>query len=88
MTLLYVMSQTMMYEKFTCLVIFGPWTHICSKFYIDFSLPMDSLYLFFEDKKNLYLNAQASNVLVNALTNVVTFSIMFFRSLMSYGQSS
>ena len=47
---------------------------------IGFSPPMDSQNLSCEDEKNLYLNAQASNVLVNTLRNVVTFSIMSFRN--------
>ena len=45
-----------------------------------FSPPKDSQTLSFEDEKNLYLNAQATNVLVNALRNVVTFAIMPFWS--------
>ena len=47
---------------------------------IGFSPPMDSQNLSFKDEKNLYLNAQASNVIVNALSNVVTSSIMPFGS--------
>jgi hypothetical protein len=45
-----------------------------------FSPPKDSQNLSLEDKKNLYLNAQATHVIVNALSDVVTFSIMPFRS--------
>ena len=47
---------------------------------IGFSPPMDSLNLSCEDEKNLYLNAQASNVLVNALSSFDTFSIKPFQS--------
>ena len=43
---------------------------------IGFSPPMDFQNLSCEDEKNLYLDAQASNVLVNALSNVVTFPIL------------
>jgi hypothetical protein len=45
-----------------------------------FSPPKDSQNLSLEDEKNLYLNAQATNVIVNALSDVVTFYIMPFRS--------
>ena len=45
-----------------------------------FSPPKDPQKLSSEDEKNSYLNAQASNVLVNDLSNVVTFSIMHFQS--------
>ena len=47
---------------------------------MDFSPPNDPQRLSLEDEKNSYLNAQASNVLVNALSNVVTSSIMPFGS--------
>ena len=47
---------------------------------IDFSPPMDFENLSCEDEKNLYLDAQASNVLVNALSYVVTSSIIPFWS--------
>ena len=45
---------------------------------IGFSPPMDFKNLSSEDEKNLYLDAQASNVLVNALSYVVTSSIIPF----------
>jgi hypothetical protein len=45
-----------------------------------FSPPKDSQNLSLEDEKNLYLNAQASYVIVNALSGVVTFSITPFWS--------
>jgi hypothetical protein len=44
------------------------------------SPPKDSQNLSLEDEKNLYLNAQATHVIVNALSDVVIFSIMPFRS--------
>ena len=47
---------------------------------IGFSPPMDFKNLSCEDEKNLYLDAQASNVLVNALSYVVTSSIIPFWS--------
>src|SRR3954471_8245093 len=47
---------------------------------IGFSPPMDFKNLSCEDEKNLYLDAQASNVLVNALSYVVTSSIILFWS--------
>ena len=47
---------------------------------IGFSPPMDFKNLSSEDEKNLYLDAQASNVLVNALSYVVTSSIIPFWS--------
>src|SRR5215216_4783404 len=47
---------------------------------IGFSPPMDFKNLSCEDEKNLYLDAQASNVLVNALKYVVTSSIIPFWS--------
>ena len=47
---------------------------------IGFSPPMDSQNLSCEDEKNLYLNAQASSELVNALSSLDTFTIMPFRS--------
>ena len=45
-----------------------------------FSPPKDTQNLSLEDEKNLYLNAQATHVIVNALSDVVTFSITPFRS--------
>jgi hypothetical protein len=45
-----------------------------------FSPPKDSQNLSLEYEKNLYLNAQATHVIINALIDVVTFSIMPFRS--------
>jgi hypothetical protein len=45
-----------------------------------FSPPKDSQNLSLEDEKNLYLNAQATHVIVNALSDVVTFSITPFWS--------
>ena len=47
---------------------------------IGFSPPMDSQNLSLEDEKNLYLNAQASNVLVHALSNVDTVSYTHLRA--------
>ena len=55
---------------------------------IGFSPPMDSQNLSLEDEKKLYLNAQASNVLVHALSNVDILAILpFSGALMIYGQS-
>src|SRR3954464_85376 len=51
-----------------------------------FSPPKDT-HLSLEDEKNSYLNAQASNVLVDALSNVDIFQLMPFRDAMSCGQS-
>ena len=45
---------------------------------IGFSPPMDSQNLSLEDEKNLYLNAQASNVLMNALSDVGLFTFLPF----------
>jgi hypothetical protein len=45
-----------------------------------FSPPKDTQNLSLEDERNLYLNAQATHVIVNSLSDVVTFSIMAFRS--------
>jgi hypothetical protein len=45
-----------------------------------FSPPKDSQNLSLKDEKNLYLNAQATHVIVNALSDVVTFSITPFQS--------
>jgi hypothetical protein len=45
-----------------------------------FSPPKDSENLSLEDEKNLYLNAQATHVIINALSDIVIFSIMPFRS--------
>jgi hypothetical protein len=45
-----------------------------------FSPPKGSQNLSLEDEKNLFLNAQATHVIVNALSDVVIFSIMPFRS--------
>ena len=45
---------------------------------IGFSPPMDSQNLSCEDEKNLYLDAQASNVLFNALSCVDTSFIVSF----------
>src|SRR4051812_3957962 len=47
---------------------------------IGFSPPMDFKNLSSEDENNLYLDAQASNVLVNSLSYVVTSSIIPFWS--------
>ena len=44
-----------------------------------FSPPKDSQNISLEDEKNSYLNAQASNVLFDALSNVVIFQLMPFR---------
>ena len=44
-----------------------------------FSPPNDPQRLSLEDEKNSYLNAQASNVLFDALSNVVIFQLMPFR---------
>jgi hypothetical protein len=41
-----------------------------------FSPSKDTQNLSLEDEKNLYLNAQATHVIVNALSNVAIFSIM------------
>jgi hypothetical protein len=45
-----------------------------------FSPPKDTQNLSLEDERNLYLNAQATHVIVNALSDVVTFSITPFWS--------
>jgi hypothetical protein len=45
-----------------------------------FSPPKDTQNLSLEDERNLYLNAQATHVIVNALSDVVTFSITPFQS--------
>src|ERR1041385_8891543 len=45
-----------------------------------FSPPKDTQNLSLEDDKNSYLNAQASNVLVDALSNVDLFQLMPFRN--------
>ena len=44
-----------------------------------FSPPEDPQRLSLEDDKNSYLNAQASNVLFDALSNVVLFQLIPFR---------
>ena len=44
-----------------------------------FSPPKDPQILSLEDEKNSYLNAQDSNVLFDALSNVVIFQLMPFR---------
>src|SRR4051812_49329972 len=44
-----------------------------------FSPPKDTQRLSLEDETNSYLNAQASNVLFDALSNVVIFQLMPFR---------
>ena len=44
-----------------------------------FSPPTNPQRLYLEDEKNSYLNAQASNVLFDALSNVVIFELMPFR---------
>ena len=44
-----------------------------------FSPPKDHQSLALEDEKNSYLNAQASNVLYDVLSNVVIFELMPFR---------
>jgi hypothetical protein len=46
--------------------------------YMGFAPPKDSQNLSLEDEKNLYLNAQATHVIVNALSDVITFSITLF----------
>ncbi|KAE8794177.1 zinc knuckle family expressed [Hordeum vulgare] len=46
---------------------------------MEFSPPKDSQSISLEDDKNSYLNAQASNVLFDALSNVVIFQLMPFR---------
>jgi hypothetical protein len=48
--------------------------------YMGFSPPKDTQNLSLEDERNLYLNAQSTHVIVNALSDVVTFSITPFRS--------
>ena len=45
-----------------------------------FSPPKDPQRLSLEDEKNSYINAQASNVLFDALSNVVIFQLMPFRN--------
>ena len=45
-----------------------------------FSLPNDSKRLSLEDEKNSYLDAKASNVLFNALSDVVIMSVLPFRN--------
>ena len=45
---------------------------------MSFSPPKDPLRLSLEDEKNSYLNAQASNVLFDALSNVFIFQLMPF----------
>jgi hypothetical protein len=45
---------------------------------MSFSPPKNSQNLSLEDEKNLYRNSQATHVIVNALSDVVTFSIMPF----------
>jgi hypothetical protein len=45
-----------------------------------FSPPKDTQNLSLEDEKNLYLNAQATHMIVNASSDIVIFSIMPFRS--------
>ena len=52
-----------------------------------FSPPKDPQRFSLEDDKNSYLNAQASNVLFDALSNVVIFQLMPSRVLMSCGRS-
>ena len=52
-----------------------------------FSPPNDPQRLSLEDEKKCYLNAQASNVLFDALSNVVIFQLMLSGMLMSCGQS-
>jgi hypothetical protein len=54
---------------------------------VGFSPPKDTQNLSLEDEKNLYLNAQATHVIVNALSDVVTLSITPFRSAHENGQS-
>src|ERR1041384_5559902 len=46
---------------------------------MSFSPPKDTQNLSLEDEKNSYLNAQASNVLVDALSNVDITQLMSFR---------
>jgi hypothetical protein len=46
-----------------------------------FSPPKDTQNLSLEDERNLYLNAKATYVIINVLSNVVTFSITSFRSI-------
>jgi hypothetical protein len=43
-----------------------------------FSHPKDTQNLSLEDERNLHLNAQATHVIVNALSDLVTFSITPF----------
>jgi hypothetical protein len=45
-----------------------------------FSAPKDFQNLPLEDDRNLYLNAQGTHVIINAFSNVVTFSITPFWS--------
>ena len=52
-----------------------------------FSPPKDPERLSLEDEKNSYLNAQASNVLFDALSNVVIFNSCRSGMLMSCGRS-
>src|SRR5664279_6612183 len=47
---------------------------------MSFSLPKDPKRLSLEDDKNSYLNAQASNVLFNTLSDVVIMSVFPFRN--------
>src|SRR3954466_1482426 len=55
--------------------------------YMAFSPPKDTQKLSLEDEKKSYLNAQASSVLVYALSNVYISQLMPFGMLMSCGQS-
>src|SRR4051812_40560847 len=74
------MAQIMILGNFACLIISGSLTP-CMERIVDmgFSPPMNTQNLSLEDEKNFYLNAQASNVLVDALSNVEIFQLMPFR---------
>jgi hypothetical protein len=48
---------------------------------VGFSSPMVFKNLSLGDRKNVYLNAQGFDVVVNAFNNIVTFSIISFESV-------
>ena len=50
-------------------------TYICTTNYMH-KMKLVDFYLSLEDEKNSYLNAQAYNVLLDALSNVVIFELM------------
>ena len=75
---LYSMAQIMIFGKLVCLIIRAMDPNLERIVDICFSPPMDFRNLSCEDEKNLYLDAQASNVIVNALSYVVTSSIIPF----------